>query len=156
MKLTAKDIEYAIAKYINWRRNLIVPNVSWGLGFEHELDLAVVSKARYLKEIEIKVSLADLKADMNKKCWHVDKENRIKELWFAVPEELQEQALSILPETVGIYVVKGKKVREVREAKAIPKARPLTEKEMEKLYHLLSMRVWAMRKSAMKKVKNAK
>lgn len=66
MKLNARDIEIAIAKMFNYRMNVIVPNVSWGLGLRCECDLLIVSQRRYATEIEIKVSKSDIKADKKK------------------------------------------------------------------------------------------
>ena len=52
----AGDIEIAIANHLNTNQNLIVPNISYGLGFHYELDLLVVTKSNYADEIEIKIS----------------------------------------------------------------------------------------------------
>jgi hypothetical protein len=47
----AGDIEIAVARHFNPRQKLIVPNVSWGLGFHYELDLLVVTQSRYAWEV---------------------------------------------------------------------------------------------------------
>jgi len=63
--MTSKEIEILVADYFNYRANLIVPNVSWGLGV-HECDILVLTKAGYAWEVEIKTSVADVKADLKK------------------------------------------------------------------------------------------
>ena len=57
------EIEIAIAKHFNTRVNLIVPNIYWGLGFDYELDLIIVTQSHYAWEVEIKTSISDLKAE---------------------------------------------------------------------------------------------
>lgn len=75
----------AIADHCNIRQNIIVPNISWGMGI-HECDVLVCSKLGYLKEYEIKISISDLIKDGRKRHGHTNK--KIKELWFAFPDEL--------------------------------------------------------------------
>ena len=69
MKLHAGHIEVSVAIYFGVRQNLIVPNVSWGLDFGHEIDLLKVSQSGYATEIEIKVSKQDIIRDKSKKKW---------------------------------------------------------------------------------------
>ncbi|MEM5786538.1 MAG: hypothetical protein AAGU11_04420, partial [Syntrophobacteraceae bacterium] len=69
-KITAADIEVAVARHFHTTRNLIIPNVSWGFrGMGYEIDLMVVTESRYAYEVEIKVSAADLKRDAQKDKW---------------------------------------------------------------------------------------
>ena len=76
-KITTLEMEIALARFINPRVNLVVPNVSWGF-FNHECDLISISKSGFATEYEIKVSKSDLKADKKKKHTHDD--NKIKAL----------------------------------------------------------------------------
>lgn len=140
-------IEVAIAKYLNPRQNVIVPNVFWGLGFRYELDLLVLTPSKYAWEIEIKTSLSDLKADQKKHHGHYSE--RIKRLYFAVPEFLQQQALENIPERAGLFVVCDDEAnRYVKLAKA-PKlntnARKFNDDEIKKLYELAAMRIWTLK-----------
>lgn len=143
MRLHAGDIEVIVAKYLNPRQNLIVPNVCWGLGL-HEIDLLVLTPSKYAWEIEIKTSLTDLKADKNKRHGHYS--NIIKRLYFAVPEELQEQALRYIPERAGLFVIIGTEyIRLVRAPKINIQARKFNENEIKKLYELAAMRLWSLK-----------
>lgn len=67
-KLSVKEIEDAIILHLTSgiRSNLIVPNVSWGMGINYEADLVVVSKSGYATEYEIKRSYYDFIADFRK------------------------------------------------------------------------------------------
>lgn len=97
------DIEIAVMRYFGVRRNLIVPNVSWGISGLHECDLLVLSPHGYATEIEIKISKSDLLADKKKKHGH--RHNHIARLFFAVPEILKDFALEHIPERAGLFTV---------------------------------------------------
>lgn len=100
--------------------------------------------SNYAYEIEIKISISDLKADKKKK--HCHKSNRIKQLYFAIPLILLEKAESLIPERAGIYTVdEHKRVRLYRKPKINKEARKLNEKELIKLGKLSSMRVWNLK-----------
>ena len=101
--MMALDIEIAVMRYFGVRRNLIVPNVSWGIAGLHECDLLVLSPNGYATEIEIKISKADLLADKKKKHGH--RHDYIKYLFFAVPEFLKDFALENIPERSGLLVI---------------------------------------------------
>jgi hypothetical protein len=138
-------VEVAVAKYFNPRRNLIVPNVWWGLGFNYELDLVVLTKCGYAYEVEIKVSRQDIKADLKKSHGHSSK--RISRLYFAVPSELSDD--KNIPEDAGILSISlnadGRYgVRKIREAKR-KDARIFTDKERLKLAELGTMRIWKLK-----------
>jgi len=103
---TTREMEVAIANYYNTRTNILVPNVSWGL-FNYEMDIVVMTPAGYLTEIEIKISRADLKKDLEKRHGH--NSTRIKSLYFAIPEKLKH-CIDLIPERAGIYVAKYRKL----------------------------------------------
>lgn len=90
--MTAKDIEVALCAYPSslfyCRRWVVVPRVSWGLE-SHECDILALSSSNYAHEIEIKISISDLKADFKKHHQHISRDNKIKCLWYAAPVEMQ-------------------------------------------------------------------
>lgn len=143
------DIEIAVARYFNPRKNLIVPNISWGMGL-HECDILIASARGYLIEIEIKISAADLKKEAKKRHGHVDRMGRIRKLYFAMPENLTHLC-EHLPERAGIlsYYVDGtwnSYMREIRPAKTNAKARPLNDREMYNMARLGAMRIWGLKR----------
>ena len=95
-------MEVALMEHLGIRQNIIVPNVSWSF-INYEADLVVLTKSNYATEIEIKVSKADLKKDKEKR--HTHNSNYFKYLYFAVPKELVEFALTEIPEKAGLYEV---------------------------------------------------
>jgi len=140
---TCPEIEAAVVKYFDPRRCCIVPNVWWGLDLNHECDLFVLTKAGYAYEVEIKVSRVDIKADLKKRFGHSSK--KIRKLYFALPEKLQN-CIDLIPERAGILIVGPKGiVKKLREATLNPDVRKLTEKESLKLAHLGTMRIWTLK-----------
>lgn len=101
-RLTAQDIEIAVAHHFNYRMNLIVPNVSWGWYLRHEADMIVVRPSGLCDEIEIKTTAADIKADLKKRYDHWE-DPRIARVWFAVPHWLADN--SDIPPAAGIISV---------------------------------------------------
>lgn len=146
MKIHAGDIEIAIARYLNPRINLIVPNVSWGLG-TYEKDMFLLTPSGYAWEIEIKVSKSDLIAD--KKKLHGHYSNKIKRLYFAIPDFLEKEALVHIPERAGLFVVIDRGsynyVKLVRPAKINLGAEKLSDDEILKLHKLAAIRIWSLK-----------
>ena len=147
-------MECALAIWLNYRQNLIVPNVSWGISGLHECDLLVVSKAGYLTEIEIKVTRADLRAD--KKKWHGHESRRIKRLFFALPDYL-EHCIDMVPERAGIILVRPKanvpyvypyhqRCREIRKAQRNKDAGKITVTDRYKIARLGALRIWQLKR----------
>lgn len=146
-------MELALVRYLDSRVNFIIPNVFWGLNFNYELDLMVVKTSGYAYEIEIKVSIADLKADKKKKWGHYS--NRIKQLYFALPLVLLEKAEPLIPERAGIYTVdEYSRVNLYRKPKINIHARKLNEKEIIKLGKLSNMRMWNAIQTLNDRIKN--
>jgi len=142
------EIEVLLARHLDSRINLIIPNISYGLG-THEIDLLVVTPAHYAYEIEIKTSISDLKADLKKPHGH--RSNKIKLLYFAVPNEIKDKALELIPERAGLYVLEYNKERNytfvhIIKAPIVNKlARKLTDKELIKIGSLACMRIWNLK-----------
>jgi hypothetical protein len=149
--MTTKEMEFALVEYFNPRINLIVPNVSWGWGI-HECDLLIITKAGYAWEIEIKISKKDLVAD--KKKHHSHQSPKIKYLYFAIPEELNNY-VHFIPNRAGIILCKHIKpsswdgkgyftcetIRQPHKTSA-PK---LSWEERYKLARLGTLRMWALK-----------
>jgi hypothetical protein len=146
--LKTREIELAVANWLNYRQNIIVPNVSWGL-LDHEADLFSVNVTGYATEIEIKVSASDLKKDASKPHGH--RSNLIKYLYFAIPESLLKYS-EFIPERAGILVCNYNSdksrvyVSKDRDAYPNKSARKLTEKEISHTAHLGCMRIFNMKK----------
>ncbi len=152
-KMNTKDLEVTVAQYLNYRQNIIVPNISWGLRV-HECDLFMLSKTGYATEVEIKISKADLIKDFQKR--HSHSSNKIRRFFYAMPEEiynkLDQEVINSMPNKAGIIVVYMDKYffrrcRIVRKALINNNARKLSDKEIQKLLHLGVMRTWDLRKA---------
>ena len=147
MKITTTEMECLVARFLNWRVNLIVPNVSWGMGV-HECDMLVATKAGYLWEVEIKVTKADLKKDALK--WHEHKNHKIKHLYFAIPTYL-EDCIEHIPARAGIITVAPSsetiwgRVKQLRKPETNKAAQPITPEQRYTLARLGSMRIWGLK-----------
>jgi hypothetical protein len=151
-KLKTLEMEVAIASYFNPRRNLVVPNISWGLSI-HECDLFVLTASDYAYEVEIKVSLNDLKKDCEKVHQHIDLKNRIRKLFYAVPHYLLPID-EYIPDRAGILsVIKTGNIyhsKLERPPKIQKTARCLTKRERDKVTRLGAMRIWGLKKKLCK------
>lgn len=117
MKTTSLDIELAIMRKFDYNVNLIIPNISGSYGIlAFETDMVVITPSGYAHGFEIKVSKSDLRADF-KKTHHIEMEKMrngktgkeryfgmFKNFSYAVPSELQEEALKLIPKFCGLYV----------------------------------------------------
>ena len=159
-KITTIEIEARLAGHFNYRQNLIVPNISWGMDI-HECDLLIVTKSGYATEVEIKISRADLKKDAFKKHNHEDRFNRIRRLYFAIPESLSN-CIEFIPERAGIIVLsRGKNYGEdylfckvLREAKINTTCKQFTEAERFNVARLGAMRIWGLKRKIITMRKN--
>lgn len=151
---TCLEMEICVSRKFNWRKCIIVPNVSWGLQL-HECDLLIVNKSGYATEVEIKISLADLKKDAGKR--HAHKSDKIKYLYFAIPEKLLPH-IQHIPEHAGILVLKRHRISEneafsyveqVREAKKNPRSRALFPNEIADVARLGCMRIWRLKQTVL-------
>jgi hypothetical protein len=140
------DMELAIANLFGIRQHIIVPNLSWGFA-NHECDLAVIRPSGYLVEVEIKRSVSDFRADFSKKHNHDDK--RIKELFYAFPEELIKHVESEVPANWGIicvYFLRTKYyARIIRNPVPKQNCVPLNDSEQLKIMRLGCMRIWKLK-----------
>ena len=143
--MTSQQVELAVANHFDYRRQVIVPNVSWGMGLLYEADIVVLRKSNWAIEVEIKVSASDIRADLKKK--HLHDSPLFKELWFAVPEALEDH--KDIPLHAGILSVgdrRRRKLKVVRKPLGNKDAVKWTNEQRLKLLHLASMRTWALKK----------
>ena len=143
--MTEKDIQRALTRrgqIFDHLRFLVIPNASWGINV-HECDLLALTGAGYAHEVEIKVSISDLKRDGRKR--HRHQSPKIKYLWFAAPEEMRGAMIEHVPETAGIILVQsvdnGHIVKIIR--RPVPrKARKFSDYERYRLARLGTIRYW--------------
>lgn len=134
---------------IGYRRQTIVPNVSWGLGFRHECDLVVLNPdSGYLAEIELKISVSDFRADARKN--HSHDSQYLRKLSYAMPDYVLEKVRAEIPERAGIISVSRNArnrliARWDRQAKLNRNAVALPQDMRNHLYHLAAMRIWSLK-----------
>ena len=144
---TSKEIELAVARWFGIRKYVIVPNVSWGF-LPYEADLLLLTRSGCIWEVEIKVSHSDLLKDKKKR--HNHDSDKVRQLWFAIPERLLVYVLHI-PERAGIIVVKKDgKVLRYRVPISNLHARPLSDDDRFQLARLGALRIWPLKEKIAK------
>ena len=129
-------------------RYYAVPNVSHGWGLEYEADLIAVSKASHRAfEVEIKVSSADLRADMKKAKWRAGLDKRITKFWYAIPLSLVPIASDVVPAEFGILVFRKHRVQDFLICETFRKPAWLskekcTDADVINLLRLSNIRYW--------------
>ncbi|ASD50429.1 hypothetical protein FDI24_gp148 [Acidovorax phage ACP17] len=107
---------------------LVVPNCYWT---GYECDLLAIEKGMRIIDIEVKISRADLKADMKKdKWWHTLSWRcegppnprpwppKVWKHWFALPEGIWDDSLySSIPANSGVMLMEDNRQR-IRIARA--------------------------------------
>lgn len=169
MNIKTIDIELAIMKAFDFRNNIIIPNVTDMTNvLAFETDMIVVRNTGYATGFEIKISKSDLKAEFKKRqhndsdIFHLGKSNfekyygKFKYFYFAVPDNLKEYALEIVPQKFGIYVYEKKLYKkfgeewesshfyEVRKANFLFNYK-WSGKEMYELARLGAMRIYPLK-----------
>ena len=159
--MTSNIIEVQVALLLDYRRYTIVPNISWGLGLNHECDMLALDTSGRFTEIEIKISAGDLKADFNKK--HQHKSDIISRLFYAMPLNLCQKYENLIPANCGIIAIEtitsenpsnsiyytAKYFRQCRH-RVIKKP---SQETIFKFMNLGCMRIWTL-KSALQTLKN--
>jgi hypothetical protein len=145
------DIELVLAHHFDYRRNVIIPNVFWGMGLYYEADVVVLMHSDYAYEVEIKVSASDLVRDAKKRHHHDS--NLFRETWFAVPEKLSTH--SAIPENAGILAIIGDKesgfyVKTIKRGRVNKMAKKWTTEQKLKLMSLGILRIWTLKEKLLK------
>lgn len=129
------EIQQAITRHFRPFENRIFLNVYF-CGWE--MDVALITKARLLWEFEIKITLADWKADEKKRKWGNTCRKYVSRFYYVVPENLL-QDISKIPDHVtskmGLLAIRldnngGLEVVEVRSAKRFRGSEPISHVQM--------------------------
>lgn len=145
------DIESAVVRLLEPRRNLIVPRISYTSWLRHECDLLMITPNHYAYEIELKASAADLRKDFSKRHGHANR--LLRGMYYAMPEKVWEVAGNIVPEDCGVIVVneitrhEGSKfyhARYVRRCRNRRFIQPLSDKQVLECYRNLGLKFWEL------------
>lgn len=166
MKWTEREIGRKLYTHVFARKNFIcVPNSHLP---GNECDLLVVRPDLRLIDVEIKISRADLKADMHKEkwlkpwdfeahCWRrpgegdtrerVDHPPNIWKHYYAMPQQIWGDSLfEWIPATSGVMVIQDDystpKIYVVRKPKPNKAAQPIGHDDLIKLMRSMHARMW--------------
>lgn len=161
MKIKTPELELLVAEFFGIRKNLIIPNLSWGIKLNYEADLTIVTRAKCCYEVELKVSKSDLIAESKKKI-NAHKGSIYKRFYYAMPDYIYDEKL-ITNADAGVLLAKWIpewkhytftrkahwKINEIKKPKN-KKTDKLTDEQYLKLLELQAMRVWSMKRKFVK------
>lgn len=143
----AGRILLALARHFDWWHNRMFTEYEVDGG---RADLVFLSKAGYLTEVEIKISLRDWNADQTKRKFNKPRPH-VSRFFYAIPETLENQIPDWLPESAGILVVRANpsvwgsggydQAHEIRAARRLP-AQKLPESHVHQMHVSMYYRFW--------------
>lgn len=140
------EMECAIARIFNPRVNIVVPNISWGLGV-HECDVLIIRPSGNAIEIEIKRSKADLLQD--KKKGHHHESRKIGQLYYAIPESLYDSCVNDFPQNAGIILItttkSGHRYASIKKEAKKDLKKKVSPRDTLKAAHLGTLRIWSLK-----------
>lgn len=153
--MSEREIQRALAIWINYRRHLCLPNVNGGIGLwsRGEMDFLAVTSVGYVIEVEIKCSLTDLRREWRNPT-KIEKHTRthtvtkgIRRFFICTPADIAQSARAEIEAEpllvyAGILIYNGRSIGVLRPAQNLKTARKLTADERMKIGHLASMRLW--------------
>lgn len=97
--------------------------------FEYEADFLYITKGRYLYEVEIKLSIADFRADQQKTLYHNFPD--VRGFYYCMPMELyakhKEEVLHVCKEKGAGLIVENKEFKVIKKASQRKSVEPLTD-----------------------------
>lgn len=97
--------------------------------FEYEADFLYITKGRYLYEVEIKLSIADFRADQQKTLYHNFPD--VRGFYYCMPMELyakhKEEVLHVCKEKGAGLIVENKEFKVIKKAPQRKSVEPLTD-----------------------------
>jgi hypothetical protein len=149
--MTSKEVEIGLADIGNifdYRKGIVVPNVSYGFGLDYEADLVHINASNYMTEIEIKVSKQDYLNDKLKAKWKKGLDKKVRYFYYAVPTELIATVMADLDPNHGlieVYVHRNRfRSKIIKKALKIGSTK-LTQDDIINLTRLSVMRFWKQR-----------
>ncbi len=151
-----EKIEIALYNHFRFLQNDVITNIYIDC-FRHECDLIVIrNPSFYALEVEIKMSVSDLKAERKKQryhrngvdCYHdsdIGMSQMFKEKWFAMPEKMKQKGLELIPNYAGLLIINehgGVKI--ARKAKKL-NSQPLTQGQRTDLLRLGVMKCYKLK-----------
>ena len=165
MALKTIDIELALFKEFDFRKKLIITNITpLSRMLKFECDLLVLSESNFATGFEIKISASDLKNDLKKKHIYQLNENKekcqrkyfnkFKYFNYVVPLHLEKKALEQIPDFCGLYIYDQKQPKK-RQLYCVKKPSKIfnykwTDNEKYNIARLGTMRIFSLKN----KIKN--
>ena len=139
--MTERRAQDILARSFRWFDNRIFTNVWFAGG---EMDLAVVTKAGMLWEIEIKTTKSDWAADSKKRKWGHPDRHKISRFYYAVPRTLVMWPPWQMPDYAGIIAI-GQSSAWVHRKARVRRGYKVTQQELDNFMRSTYYRYWRER-----------
>jgi len=112
--MRSEYVKLCIAQYFRYQRQcklVAFERAVHSLGW-YVPDILIVNNDRKLIEIEVKVTLADFKADAKKRIWKTRDTGKVKmphQFYYGIPAELEEKIKPIMRKDCGLIRIGDKK-----------------------------------------------
>lgn len=101
--MKAEYIRACCANWLRYDRHCALIAFERGLHWQIKPDVIGITDERFMIEIEVKVSIADLRRDFKKMRWTKYHHGHYPRLfYYAVPRDLVEKARPIIPDRAGL------------------------------------------------------
>ena len=151
VRIDSNKIQEILYKDCNFKKShkIFCPNV---FAYEWESDFIAVTRAAFVIEYEIKISLSDFRLDFKKYDKHsilktgMDKEGkaflRPNFFWYAAPENVIP--IQEIPKYAGFITVRGREINVVRKAPSLHRDK-ITQPLAVKILKSFQYKYWDMR-----------
>lgn len=110
-----------------------------------EMDMAIVTRARLLWEVEVKLTASDWRADEHKAKWKRPAQRaRVSRMYYAVLPEMAQAIPPFVPAETGILVFDRTHMHELRPAR-LTRAPKVTDAQLLHLFESTYWRFWRER-----------
>ncbi len=129
MPETVEQLRACAAAFLRYTKQCPVIAFERGVDWHIRPDVLAVTKSRYLIEIEIKLTLADFKADRKKRRWHNNLYGGVgrRQFYYCVPQTLVEKVEGIVPTGCGLMMPTDHVMNGINVVRVIKRA-PLNRK----------------------------
>lgn len=124
--MKAPYIRACVAAWLRYKRQCPIVAFERGLSHRSVPDVLAVNDSRYFVEVEIKVSIADLRRDFKKRKFRLNGlyAHVPRMMYYAVPPAIKEKALPIVPEGAGLLTLKEYRMYGLQEVCCVKRAKP--------------------------------
>lgn len=114
--MNANEVRACVAAWLRYKRQypLVCFERPLDGDYNGKPDILAVDKQRYAVEVEVKISAADVRQEFKKRKYDRNYrlssnpwDHRVRQKYFAIPEDLRPKVEDLIPKHYGILTVRG-------------------------------------------------